>query len=267
MRFPWGLPRISASRTEVKARAWGVSISMVPMHGTIVVGKRLKGSVVIAADQRWCGTDENGQFKWGSGCKIVFHSKRRIPLMFATSGMRDLYRGESADLSSSLRPRDILRQSFNEINGFDNLKEKNILKIIESSLFYLVRNTRHLLLPIEPDCTNLFLDVIVAFVRRGKADLLTVRMNDGIKPTVNRPSTLHSPYSLEDFYNNVLFKDSLFSKGIHNHDYKVVATHLHDAVMRGIAEEARINGGENRQCGGPVDVAVVDSNGCRPIKF
>jgi hypothetical protein len=108
------------------------------------------------------------------------------------------------------------------------------------------------------------LDLFVGFVRAGKASLVSVKIADTIDSRLFPVNGgIAFPDHLRTLYTTGRYADEagLYGQGITNADR--LARHVWAAIDRGIQEDARQNGGTNKQAGGGINVIIVEAKGAR----
>jgi hypothetical protein len=222
--------------------------------GTVVFGIRKDGFVVLGVDSLSSAYVGGVLTPVEPARKVVLHPS--LPLALATAGFARL------PLNSGGRP---LGEYLTEIvNGVTDPSQLTIQALFDRLMLRLcplvlqARQLPNLSMPAPLQK----LDVFIALVRDGQAELAQVRMAGEITRQ-EKPAVLTPPECLNTFYSSGAYQNDafLFGEAINNADE--LAAHVEQVLEQGIDHEAALNGGQNRAVSRPVQVAIVEARGAR----
>jgi hypothetical protein len=222
--------------------------------GTIVFAVRRPSFAVLAADQQWHGFDAAGQPLTGTHPKVVLHPT--LPLAFATAGFAFLPAG-------GVPVTRYLVEVVEDITEPGQLHPPELAQRLAGRLHPLVIQARRA--PFRPeDEMKRKLDVLIALVREGQAELGRLRLDENARWEV-RGEFLSAPDSLKTLYTTGRYAIDAHLYGDAISEPLALAQHLAGVIGEGIEAEAVQYGGRNRECGGGIDVILIDPTGARAV--
>ena len=223
---------------------------------TILIGTRRDASVVIATDRRWHGSGPSGAFTTGTTTKLVVHPG--LPLALASGGFLRLPVGGEA-----VRVTALLDAILAEITGPDQLAMEPIFRLLVARLHPAVlaalANPSLAAVPEERQVTT----VLVGMVTRGRAQLGRVLLSRDVAGDIDELGLISAPLALRERFTSGAYadEDALYAGRIACPER--IAAHFRETIAGAVAEEARLNGGQNREVGGGIDVAIVRAGAAR----
>jgi hypothetical protein len=234
-----------------------------PLHGTIIFGARRESFVVVAADQGAAPreSDSPAPVSLLIQRKIVLH--RDLPVAAAMGGLATISIGSFPTLAGEMLISDILQEVFDEFVPRSNHVLDDLIELIVLRLLPLTRSQGPFLTAkgYNPDC---HVAVVLASYISGCGDLTCIRM-DQEAYLRKYPDTLLIPTRLQENFRDIYcsaspeVNDKLMGKNLKSAGELI--DHARTTVREGIERERSLYGGQNRECGGDVDVAIVDADG------
>jgi hypothetical protein len=229
-----------------------------PLAGSIVIAIRRYEFVLIASDSFSTRNPGQNDYRRSIVNKIEIHPK--LPVAVATAGLADLPIVNGASFEGQVGVREVVGNLFSACRYERHLKRENIEKEIRRRFLPQVQAV-HNLESERPDLAGRgHLDIIVATYAERKTELTRFRLEDRVKILKDDGqlvcSGLAEEYYLPRVRNPNLYGDQFTS-------LPDIAAQVCRSVQEGIDFEAAHKAENERECGGPINLAIVDSNGAR----
>jgi hypothetical protein len=233
--------------------------------GTIIIGTTKDGYAVLAAD-RMASTWENGtSVPAGFHRKISLHD--RLPIAIATAGLVYVFKHGISTHPKFVRTKTCIRFILNRLTSLDastlpfikaqygKLMRPGILKAREESS----QN------PATHEKCNVVVAIALFYEDAPQLHAIGLDFITGNIITEDHCAFILNPPSINDLYKKTEHDKSTYKHflGEHETDPDRLSRHIHDSIARGIRVEAENHGGQNLECGGTIDVAMVDARGAR----
>jgi hypothetical protein len=224
--------------------------------GTIIAAIKRTDCVCLAADQLFSSNAGTAEYKTGVNCKIISHD--RLPLAIASGGLRELPKNDNS--SETIETRHILTKCFLNARYERHFSREYFVRQTTLHLLPLVKMARKRLLGdlAQPhkNCVN----ICIAYYFNGKPQLEGFRVEDSVI-TVERDGRLECPGRLQPQFGHLASDGSFY--GEHLDDNLAAAAHLRKGIEHIIQWEASHFPANRLECGGVVDVMMVDKSGAR----
>jgi hypothetical protein len=213
--------------------------------GTIVLALRRPAFAVIAADRRF--TVDDGSH--GEHPKVVMHAT--LPFACATGGIAHF-----AGLATTEHIQNIL-DGFHGNGGVPTFSE------------VAMRFSHHFAPLLAPflqspppgvDLVRIRLEVAMARVEAGVAEIADYVLTDQPNVSLGSQGFIRPPAGLATFYTPPAWTAAQL-RGSPTATAPELALHARNVLEAGIAADAEAHNGQNAECGGGVDVVVVNGTG------
>jgi hypothetical protein len=213
--------------------------------GTIVLALRRPTFAVIAADRRF--TVDDGSH--GEHTKLVMHAS--LPFACATGGIAHF-----AGLPTTEHIQAIL-DGFLGVGGVPTFNEvaMRFSQHFAPLLAPLLQSP-----PPGVDPAHLRVEVAMARVQAGVAEIADYVLTDHPSLSVGGQGFIKPPAGLATFYTPPAWTTAQL-RGSPTATAPELALHARNVLEAGIAADATAHNGQNAECGGGVDVLVVDGTG------
>lgn len=230
-----------------------------PLAGSIVIAIRHDEFVLIASDSFSTRNHGRDDYHRSIVNKIELHPY--LPMAVATAGLSDLPILKDGGFEGQVEVRKIVRDLFSTCRYERHLKRENIEK--ETRRLFLPQvQAVHNLESARPDLVGRgHLDIIVAtYARRNRTELVRFRLAEGVK-ILKDDGQLACSGVTEEYYQPRVRDPNLYGDQFAN--LPEIAAQLCRSVQEGIDFEAVRKAENERECGGPILLAIVDPKGAR----
>jgi len=224
---------------------------------TITITIKRPSFVVLATDRLYhgyaqLGTESSMQpVPLGQHDKIALHAS--LPISCATAGFASFDGRETTSyiqevIDEFTHPSEI-SMSFH-VQRFKEQLRPLVLKNLQDPMLL-------------PDPNRNKLDVFIALVSDGQAQLARLRLADSVEFKKDN-NFFGAPRELAQFYTTGQYANDSWVYGDRLNNPSEIAQHLRRVISQGIQFEASLwPDGQNRLVGGGIDVAIVDNDGAR----
>jgi hypothetical protein len=235
--------------------------------GTIIVGVTRDNYAILATDRLWSTHGNDEPFRSGSHRKISLH--KRLPIAIATAGITTVYRHRESPRNNLIRVRTYIETILRRISIIDS----NTIPLIKSEYERLIlpgltrARAENWHIPNRIAKTNIFVIVVSLYDNTPQIHAIGLDAATGNVTTEPHPAFIMSPSSLNDLYKQHYKENHTYGYflGEHIHDQLRLSSHIYNSIATGIHEEAKKYAGQNRECGGGIDIALIDAHGARLI--
>ena len=225
----------------------------------IVIAVRREPWIVVAADRYELSFAAGSVFHEDTQTKIILHPQQ--PFGFVTAGIYALPDSRSGrDLDTTTW----LERSLAEFSQPAGFRLDNISARLANRFHPLVRAKIRDMPPNEPEEKKRF-DVIIGYVRGTTAEMGRLRITDKVE-TTTLEKYHEAPPSLKEFYSSGQYASPAAIYGDRLTESTSLANYLRRVVQEGIAAEAQLNGGTNKEVGTAVDVAIIGPKNARLVR-
>jgi hypothetical protein len=230
--------------------------------GTFLVGFRRTNYVVIAADRLAVAQVPGGDPVVKFFNKIVIHPE--LPLAISVAGLGTFDDGSPAE-SDGIPAQELIRQAFDLIKKPEHLDFNSISRCVGHSVLPFVQKQRNLNKQqgkSSLDSTTL----MVATCREGFTALFSLRLGETTQvesPVKGIRMRLLPTKASKTYFAEMQRSRKDFLLGEEARSREKLAAHARALIQIGIDCAREAHGGENRECGGEVDVAIIDRDGAR----
>jgi hypothetical protein len=216
---------------------------------TILLATKRDSFAILASERLESWPDKPSR---GCDSKLVRHTNPNIPLAFGvTTGNSEWVRA-AWQKSLSIRITAFLQEVADEVNSLNSLVLSDIADRVKAKL--------------QPGYEEMQREAVVAIAlfRDGRADIgfQYIGSRQDLEEGLRRPFLPGSPSSLTSFYTQACY-DFLHDPRITN--ATDVVEIVRNFVVLGIKYENATVPQDKRQCGGKVDVMLVDKDGARLV--
>jgi hypothetical protein len=229
-----------------------------PLTGTIVIAVRREEFVLIASDS--FSTRNHGRQDYHRAIvnKIELHPK--LPMAVATAGLGDLPIMRGDDIQGQIEVRKVVQNLFLTCRYERHLKKDHIEREVRR-LFHPQVRAAHNLENERPELRGRgHLDVVVATYAERRTELIRLRLDKGVTILINDGQLACSGVT-EEYYQPRVRDPNLYGDQLSSPPE--VAGQLRRSVQAGIDFETSRKVENERECGGPINLAIVDSKGAR----
>jgi hypothetical protein len=228
------------------------------LAGSIVIAVRRDEFVLIASDS--FSTRNHGRHDYHRSIvnKIELHPK--LPMAVATAGLADLPILKGSNPEGQVNVREVVRDLLATCRYDRHLKKENIEKEIRRLFLRPVQAIQNL----ENERPELIgrghLDIIVATYADRKTELTRFRLEERMT-ILKYDGQLACSGVTEEYYQRRARNADLYGEQFTR--LPEIAAQLCRSVQSGIDFEAARTADNERECGGPINLAIVDSGSAR----